>query len=75
MEALSLCAAFPDISTSELATELFIANSTARNLLSGAYLKLDVRTRTAAIAKARQLGLLLPDVPQFDIREVGGKKD
>jgi DNA-binding NarL/FixJ family response regulator len=75
LEALSLCAAFPDISTSGLASELFIANSTARNLLSGAYLKLDVRTRTAAIAKARQMGLLPPDVPQFDIREVGGKND
>jgi hypothetical protein len=31
-----------------------------RNLLSGAYLRLDVRNKTAAIAKARQMGLL-PD--------------
>ncbi len=40
-----------------------VANSTVRNLLSGAYLRLDVHTRTAAIAKARQLGLITPPGP------------
>jgi len=75
LEVLSLYAAFPDISTAELASRLSVANSTIRNLLSGAYLKLNVRTRAAAIAKARQLGLLPPDVPPLDITEVGGKKD
>jgi DNA-binding NarL/FixJ family response regulator len=58
MEILSICAAYPDVSTAELAARLGIANSTLRNLLSGAYLRLDVRTRAAAIAKARQMGLL-----------------
>jgi len=58
MEILSICAAYPDVTTSELAGRLGIANSTLRNLLSGAYLRLEVRTRAAAIAKARQMGLL-----------------
>ena len=58
LEVLALCAAYPDESTSELAGRLNVAHSTVRNLLSGAYTKLDVRTRTAAIAKARQLGFV-----------------
>jgi DNA-binding NarL/FixJ family response regulator len=37
-----------------------VANSTVRNILSGAYLRLEVQNRTAAIAKARQRGLLTP---------------
>jgi DNA-binding CsgD family transcriptional regulator len=40
-----------------------IAHSTFRNLLSEAYLKLDVHSRAAAIAKARQLGLIPPQMP------------
>lgn len=63
MEVLSLCAAYPDCTTSELAHMMNVANSTVRNLLSGAYLRLGVRTRAAAIAKARQLGLITPDSP------------
>jgi DNA-binding CsgD family transcriptional regulator len=38
-----------------------ITNSTIRNLLSGAYIKLGVRTRIAAVSKARQLGLITPE--------------
>jgi hypothetical protein len=38
-------------------------NSTARNLLSGAYLRLGVRNRAAAVAKARQLGLITGGQP------------
>lgn len=60
-QMLSLCAAFPDATTSELAERLDVANSTVRNLLSASYLRLDVHNRTAAIAKARQLGLITPD--------------
>lgn len=60
LEALSLCAAYPDDSTAQLAMRLNVANSTVRNLLSEAYTKLDVRTRSAAIAKARQLSLITP---------------
>ena len=61
LEVLSLCAAYPDDTTAELAQRMTIANSTLRNLLSGAYVKLEVHTRTAAIAKARQLGIIVQD--------------
>jgi DNA-binding CsgD family transcriptional regulator len=44
-----------------------ISNSTVRNLLSGAYLKLGVRTRSAAVARARQLGLISPEAANFQI--------
>jgi DNA-binding NarL/FixJ family response regulator len=67
-EALSLAAAYPDKTSADLAKELGVANSTARNLLSSAYLRLGVRSRVAAINKARQLGLISTqpssDVPQ-----------
>jgi DNA-binding NarL/FixJ family response regulator len=62
MEALFLCAASPDGDTVALAGNLGITGSTMRNLLSGAYMRLGVRTRAAAIAKAHQLGIL-PDQP------------
>ena len=42
LEALSLCASYPDKLTSALASEMSITNSTFRNLLSGAYVKLSV---------------------------------
>lgn len=61
LEALSLCAAYPNSKTAELARKMKIANSTFRNLLSTVYYKLGVQTRAAAIAKARQMGLLTPD--------------
>ena len=61
MEVLSLCASYPDDSTADLAKRLMIANSTLRNLLSGAYIKLNVHSRNAAVAKARQLGILIQD--------------
>lgn len=60
LQVLSICAAYPDASTGELAARLGVAHSTLRNLLSGAYLRLGVRNRTAAITKARQLGLIPP---------------
>ena len=61
LEALSLCAAYPNSKTAELARKMKIADSTLRNLLSTIYFKLDVQTRAAAIAKARQMGILTPD--------------
>ncbi len=63
LEALSLSASRPDGDTISLAKRLGISGSTMRNLLSGAYLRLGVRTRAAAIAKAQQLGIL-PSTPQ-----------
>ena len=57
-EALSLCAAHPEASTAELAKTLGVTNSTARNILSGAYGKLGVHSRAAAISEAWKLGLI-----------------
>ncbi len=65
LEVLSLCSAYPDSSTYELAVKMGVAHSTVRNLLSGAYLKLDVRNRTAAVVKARQMGLITPEDERF----------
>jgi two-component system, NarL family, nitrate/nitrite response regulator NarL len=67
VEALSLCAAYPQASTDDLARMMQVANSTLRNLLSGSYVKLNVRTRAAAIARIQQLGLVSPTSHQLDI--------
>ena len=60
-EIISLSAAYPNNTTHELAEKMRVANSTVRNLLSGAYLKLGVNTRAAAIAKSRQMGIIPGD--------------
>ncbi len=64
LEALSLCTAYPNHSTAELADRLGVAHSTLRNLLSGAYLRLGVRTRAAAIAELQRSGVLPPTGPE-----------
>lgn len=61
LEVLSLCAAYPDYTSADLAKKMNVSNSTARNLLSAAYLKLGVHNKAAAIAKARQMGVIAPD--------------
>jgi DNA-binding NarL/FixJ family response regulator len=65
MEVLSLCAAYPDATTSDLAEMMTISNSTVRNLLSSVYLRLGVHSRTAAVEKAREMGLVTPRPPSF----------
>jgi len=65
MEVISLCAAYPDASTFDLAQMLSISNSTVRNLLSSLYLRLGVHSRTAAVEKAREMGLITPRPPAF----------
>ena len=65
MEVLSLCAAYPDATTSDLAEMMAISNSTVRNLLSSVYLRLGVHSRTAAVEKAREMGLVTPRPPSF----------
>ena len=60
LQALSLCAAYPNCLTEDLAQKMSVSNSTVRNLLSGAYVRLAVHTRTAAIEKARELGVITP---------------
>jgi DNA-binding NarL/FixJ family response regulator len=64
-EALSLSASYPEETLADLAGRLGVMNSTARNLLSGAYLRLGVRNRAAAITKAQQLGLISPLHPSL----------
>jgi two-component system nitrate/nitrite response regulator NarL len=68
-EALSLCAAYPEADTSSLAQKMGVANSTIRNLLSGAYLKLNVRNRAAAVSKARQMGIIAPESPSLNLAQ------
>ncbi|HEX6033823.1 MAG TPA: response regulator transcription factor [Anaerolineales bacterium] len=65
LEVISLCAAYPDASTSDLAEMMSISNSTVRNLLSSLYLRLGVHSRTAAVEKARELGLVTPRPPSL----------
>lgn len=60
IEALSLCAAYPDATSAKLADMIDVKHSTFRNTLSQAYLKLNVRTRAAAVSQARILGLISP---------------
>jgi two-component system, NarL family, nitrate/nitrite response regulator NarL len=64
IEALSLCVANPNWSRLQLADALGVTHSTARNLLSTAYLRLGVNTLPAAIAKAQAAGLL-PTPPAY----------
>ncbi|MDH5505857.1 MAG: response regulator transcription factor [Anaerolineae bacterium] len=65
-EVLSLCTAHPNLTTAEIAHKLNIAPSTVRNLLSDTYIRLKVRNRSAAISKARGLGLITPFTPESD---------
>jgi DNA-binding CsgD family transcriptional regulator len=66
LEVLSLCMADPDITTDALAARLSISTSTCRNLLSGAYRRLGVGNRAAAIAEAQRLGIL-PDSKRWQL--------
>jgi DNA-binding NarL/FixJ family response regulator len=66
IEVLSICSLYPDMSTAELAGMLAVSNSTIRNLLSSAYLRLGVHSRGAAIIKARELGLFQSRLPGTD---------
>jgi two-component system nitrate/nitrite response regulator NarL len=65
LEVISLCAAYPDASTADLAEMMTISNSTVRNLLSSLYLRLGVHSRTAAVERAREMGLITPRPPSF----------
>ncbi len=63
LEILSLCASQPGAPLNKLAKDLGIAQSTMRNILSTIYQSLDVTNRTAAIIKARRMGIITPDEP------------
>lgn len=57
-QVLSLCAAYPDNPLGDLAQQLSISPTTVRNLMSQIYLRLDVRTRHAAVLRAQKLGFI-----------------
>lgn len=65
LEVLSLCAAYPDATTADLAQIMNVSNSTVRNLLSSLYLRLGVHSRGAAVEKAREKGLVTPRPPSL----------
>lgn len=60
LEAISLCSSYPNKSIAELGELLHVTDSTPRNLLHTAYARLGVRSRAAAVERARQLGLITP---------------
>lgn len=62
-EIFSLLIADPDLTAKEVAFKLHIAPSTTRNLMSDAYLRLDVQNRRAALAKVQELGLVTHPPP------------
>lgn len=66
LEALLMCAAYPTLPTAEIAAKMKVASSTLRNLLSSAYLRLNVGSREPAIARLQQLGLIPPDPNESD---------
>lgn len=57
-EILSFIASNPTMKTKDLAEQLFVSPSTIRNHLSDIYLALEVNSRSSAILKAQQLGLI-----------------
>ncbi len=61
LEAISLCAAYPEKTTAEIAKLMSVANSTVRNLLSEAYQRLEAPNRQAAVAKACRSGIIAQD--------------
>jgi DNA-binding NarL/FixJ family response regulator len=67
LEVLSLCAAYPEKSTAELARQLSVADTTVRNTLSILYERLGVRGRVAALAKAREMGLIADVTPTYPL--------
>ena len=58
LEILSLCAAYPDHSSEQIADMLGVASSSLRTTLSDTYSRLQVRTKAAAIARAKDMGLI-----------------
>ncbi len=65
VEILSYCASSPNLTTSELAERLNLAPSTMRNHLSEIYFRLKVRKMASAIAKAKHLGLITPEIEEI----------
>jgi LuxR family maltose regulon positive regulatory protein len=49
-----------NLKTSEIAAELFVSNNTVRTHVTHIYRKLGAHSRSEAVARARELGLLTP---------------
>ena len=49
-----------NLRSTEIAAELFVSSNTVRTHLRHIYAKLDAHSRTEAVARGRQLGLLAP---------------
>ena len=64
LQALSLCISYPNMTTVQLAEKLNVADSTVRNLLYHIYMRLNVNSRAAAIAKVRKMELFIEDKPK-----------
>ncbi len=58
VEVLALAAAYPDNNLGELAQQLSVSPTTVRNQMSQIYLRLEVRTRHAAVLRAKHLGYI-----------------
>lgn len=65
LQILSLYAANPELTSAAVARELNISSSTVRNLLSSAYTRLKVPNLSAAVTKARQIGIITPYPPIY----------
>lgn len=63
IEYLSYFNAHPNLTSEEIAEKLDIAASTLRNTLSSIYVRLRVNKLSAALVKARKLGLITPNEP------------
>ena len=59
LQALSLCASYPDQTTQQLAAQLNIAPSTFRSLLSTSYKQLQTHSRAGAVEEARHRGWII----------------
>ena len=59
-EVLSLAMSYPDENAIALGLRMGVSSSTVRNHLHRTYIQLGVHTRAAAVAKARELGLITP---------------
>ena len=49
-----------NLKTTEIAAELFVSNNTVRTHVTHIYRKLGAHSRSEAVARARELGLLAP---------------
>jgi LuxR family transcriptional regulator, maltose regulon positive regulatory protein len=49
-----------NLQATEIAAELFVSSNTVRTHLGHIYAKLDTHSRSEAVARARELGLLAP---------------